>query len=125
MKAVMLAAGVGARLGRESADHPAKVLLRFGGKSLLQRHIEILKRQGVEGLVLGVGYHQDEIEQEIADLHAEDFVRTVFNKDFHQGNIVTLWTLRAELCSGGPGVAHGRRRPLRRGSAASSHHLPS
>ncbi len=102
MKAVMLAAGIGARLGSAVSERPPKALLRFGGKSLLQRHIESLRRQGVEELVLGVGYHQDEIEQEIADLCAEDFVRTVFNADYNDGNIVTLWTLRDELCCGGP-----------------------
>ncbi len=52
--------------------------------------------------MLGVGYHQEEIEQEIADLRAEDFVRTVFNENYDQGSIVTLWTLRDELCYGGP-----------------------
>ncbi len=62
MKAVMLAAGIGARLGPAVTEHPPKVLLRFGGKSLLQRHVEILRRQGIGELVLGVGYHQEEIE---------------------------------------------------------------
>ena len=107
MKAVMLAAGTGTRLGSATADHPPKVLLQFGGKSLLQRHIELLRRHGIEELVLGVGYHQEEIEREIAALSAEDFVRTVFNEDYNDGNIVTLWTLRDELCCGGTGVAHG------------------
>ena len=102
MKAVMLAAGIGSRLGPAVTEHPPKVLLRFGGKSLLQRHVEILRRHGIEELVLGVGYHQDEIEREIADLRAGDFVRTVFNEDYDEGNIVTLWTLRDELCYGGP-----------------------
>ena len=102
MKAVMLAAGTGARLGPALNEHPPKVLLRFGGKSLLQRHVEILRRHGIEELVLGVGYHHEEIEQEIAALCAEDFVRTVFNADFDEGNIVTLWALRDELCCGGP-----------------------
>ncbi len=102
MKAVMLAAGAGIRLGSAVAERPPKVLLRFGDKSLLQRHIEILMRHGVDELILGVGYQQDEIEQEIADLCAEDFVRTVFNKDYDEGNIVTLWSLRDELCCGEP-----------------------
>ena len=30
------------------------------------------------------------------------FVRTVYNKDYEEGNIVTLWTLRDELCCAGP-----------------------
>ncbi len=29
-------------------------------------------------------------------------MRTVFNEDYDQGSIVTLWTLRDELCFGGP-----------------------
>ena len=98
MKVVMLAAGVGSRLGFAGRDHPAKILLRFGGKSLLQYHIETLRGQGIDELVLGVGYHYQDINQEIAELGAQDFVRTVFNESYEEGNIVTLWTLRDELC---------------------------
>lgn len=102
MKAVMLAAGLGARLGTSKTRSSPKVLLRFGGKSLLQRHIDILKRHGIEEFVLGVGFHREEIDQEVAALGAEGYVRMVFNPDFEAGNIVTLWTLRDELCWGGP-----------------------
>ncbi len=102
MKVVMLAAGIGARLGFPTAIQPPKVLLRFGGKTLLQFHIEILKRHGIDELVLGVGYHHQDIERQIAALGAQDFVRTVFNEDYEEGNIVTLWALRNELRCGGP-----------------------
>jgi len=97
----MLAAGVGDRLGYASTRPPPKILLRFGGKSLLQYHIEILKQLGINELVLGVGYRHQDIEREIAALGAQHFVRTVFNKDYLQGSIVTLWTLRDELCGTG------------------------
>ncbi len=102
MKAIMLAAGVGARLGVASEKHKPKVLLSFGGKSLLQYHIEILMRRGLDELVLGVGYRHREIEREIATLGAGKFVRTVFNEDYEEGNIVTLWTMRDELRCGAP-----------------------
>jgi len=102
MRVVMLAAGVGARLGYTATKPPPKVLLRFGGKSLLQYHIEFLRRHGIDELVLGVGYHHQDIEREINALGAQDFVRTVFNKDYEEGNIVTLWALRDELCCGEP-----------------------
>ena len=98
----MLAAGIGVRLGNSGTRNVPKVLLRFGNKSLLQRHIDILKRNGIEELVLGVGFHREEIEQEIAALGAEGFVRTVFNPDYEAGSVVTLWTLRDELYRGGP-----------------------
>jgi choline kinase len=100
MKAIMLAAGVGERLGFSAADTLAKVLLRIDGKSLLQYHIEILRRQGISELVLGVGFHHQDIEREIAALGAQDYVRTVFNEKYREGNIVTLWTLRNELSCG-------------------------
>ena len=102
MKVVMLAAGIGSRLGNATIEHPPKILLQFGGKSLLQYHIEIFKRHGIDELVLGVGYHRQEIERQIAVLGAQDYVRTVFNEDYEEGNIVTLWVLRHELCCGGP-----------------------
>ena len=102
MKVVMLAAGIGARLGSNISEPPPKVLLRFGRKSLLEYHLEILREQGIDELVLGVGYKHDDIEQEIATLDAQDFVRTVFNKDYREGNIVTLWSLRDELRCGDP-----------------------
>ncbi len=102
MKVVMLAAGVGARLGYSATEYPPKILLRFGGKSLLQLHIDIFKRHGIDELVLGVGFHHQDIEREIEILGAQNFVRTVFNKDYDQGNIVTLWALRDEMCCGEP-----------------------
>jgi choline kinase len=102
MKVIMLAAGIGSRLGFSVTDYPAKILLRFGGKTLLQYHIEILRRHGIDELVLGVGYHHQDIDREILTLGAQDFVRTVFNKNYEEGNIVTLWTLREELCCDEP-----------------------
>lgn len=100
----MLAAGVGARLEHSAKEYPPKVLLRFGGMSLLQYHIDIFKRHGIDELVLGVGFHQQDIEREIEALGAQNFVRTVYNKDFNEGNIVTLWALRDEMCCGDPVV---------------------
>jgi choline kinase len=102
MKAVMLAAGIGARLGSKVTEPPPKVLLRFGGKSLLEYHLEILRQQGIDELVLGVGYRHHDIEREIMALGAQDFVRIILNEDYREGNIVTLWTLRDELRCGEP-----------------------
>ena len=96
----MLAAGVGVRLESTSPRPPPKVLLRFGGKSLLERHLQVLKHQGMDELVLGVGYEHTAIEREILTLGAQDFVRTVFNDKYREGSIVTLWNLRDELCCG-------------------------
>ena len=102
MKVVMLAAGIGSRLGATQEEQIPKVLLRFGGKSLLQRHIEIFQRRGIKEMVLAVGFRHEEVEREIAAIGAQDFVRTVLNKDYTEGNIVTLWTVREDLCTNEP-----------------------
>jgi choline kinase len=48
MKAVMLAAGIGAGLGNSRTLNLTKILLRFDDRSLQQHHIDILKRYGIE-----------------------------------------------------------------------------
>ena len=63
MKAVMLAAGKGVRLGNSDSELLPKVLLQFGGKTLLQRHVEILRCLGVDELVIGVGYPAEEVSK--------------------------------------------------------------
>jgi choline kinase len=100
MRALMLAAGVGERLG-DAADKPPKVLLHFGGASLLARHIALLRHAGIEALTLCVGYRADAVEAEIAACGAAGFVETVFNPDYREGSLVSLWTARAALEAGG------------------------
>ncbi len=63
MNAIMLAAEIGARLGFTATEPPAKILLRFGGESLLQYHIEFLQRHGIDKLVPGVGHKHQDIER--------------------------------------------------------------
>lgn len=101
MKALMLAAGEGRRLG-VSGPHPPKALLRFGRESLLSRHIGILRSLGVRELVLGVGHEAHLLEQEIAAIGATGFVRTVLNPDYRQGPVTTLHALGHELADGEP-----------------------
>ena len=101
MKAIILAAGVGARLVQPSGDPCPKVLLRFGGRTLLQRHIESLGRLGVREIVVGAGYRHDDIRREVERLGAGDAVRIVVNPDYEHGSIVTLWALREDLLAGG------------------------
>ena len=56
MKAIMLAAGVGSRLYGDDGNQPPKCLLEFGGKTLLNRHIDVLKSLGVDQLVMVVKF---------------------------------------------------------------------
>ena len=96
MRAIMLAAGIGRRL---DGRHPPKPLLSVGGKSLLERHIEVLRSRGVDHLVLIVGHRETELRGEVARLGAEDFVHLQRNPDYARGSILSLWCARATLSS--------------------------
>jgi len=98
--ALILAAGIGWRLGRGEA--PPKSLIRFDGRSLLERHLEILFAHGVDEVVVGIGYQAERVEAELERLGYGERVRTVPNADYHEGNIVTLWCLREHLERSGP-----------------------
>ncbi len=99
LKALMLAAGVGFRLDK-GPDHPPKVLLEFAGRTLLERHIAILRHFGVDGIVMVTGYRADDIHQTIAKLGAGDYIETIHNPDFTLGPVISLWTAREALTSG-------------------------
>ncbi len=95
----MLAAGVGSRLER-GPNPPPKVMLGFAGKSLLQRHVEILRHLGVGELVVVTGYRAEAIQRGIHEAGADGYVRTIHNPDFVRGTLLSLWTARKELMSG-------------------------
>lgn len=99
MRAIILAAGLGWRLGG-GQEQPPKCLLRFDGATLIERHLHALVAAGVRGVHVGVGYRAAEIEAEIARLQLPIPVRLVHNPDFREGNIVTLHTLRDAMLAG-------------------------
>jgi choline kinase len=101
MKAVILAAGVGRRLG--GADSIPKSMLEFGGKSLLRRHLDVLNRSGIRDITVVTGHRSDVIEAEIARVQS-DAIQTCRNPRYREGSIVSLWTARDILKGGDPVV---------------------
>ncbi len=100
MRAAILGAGVGRRLNQP--ELPPKVLLRFGGESLIGRHARILRACGVQRIDLVVGHRAEAVEQEIAAIGAGDMVFTHLNPDYERGAIVSLWRLSEAFSSGEP-----------------------
>ncbi len=99
MRAVILAAGVGARLG-SGEDYPPKAMLRFADRTLLSRHLEVLRHCGLDEVVIVTGYRAKLFEKAVAPQKAEGFVRTIMNPDFRLGSILSLWTAREILHCG-------------------------
>ena len=99
MKAIILAAGVGRRLGKDGEIQP-KCLLRFNGKSLLERHLDYLCYCQIDTVAIAVGYQAEMIQDEIKRVGAETWVTTIYNPDYTQGSLISLWTLREHLAAG-------------------------
>lgn len=96
MKTLLLAAGIGERLGEASANQP-KCLLEFAGKTLLQRHICILRHIGINEIIIITGYRSDLVEREIASTGNDGDIRIVRNPDYCKGSIISMLVGLQEL----------------------------
>lgn len=88
MKTIILAAGIGRRLGDHSENRP-KCLLEFNGKSLLQRHLEILHYYGMNDIVIVTGFESDIIKSALSDID-ENQAELCFNPEFAKGSILSM-----------------------------------
>ncbi|MEA2030718.1 MAG: phosphocholine cytidylyltransferase family protein [candidate division Zixibacteria bacterium] len=85
MTGVILAAGVGARLG---VSHPKGLLELPTGETILGRQVRLMRDAGIEKIIIVVGYHREEIES------ALDNVRFVHNAHYDETN-----TAKSLLCA--------------------------
>ena len=99
MKAIILAAGRGERLGEAAGGRP-KCLLQYGGKTLLQRHIEILDGLGVARIFVVTGYGRDQIFEALSELDCRTPVTTLTNLKFEWGSVVSLFQASEALSDG-------------------------
>lgn len=100
MKAIILAAGVGRRLYGDDSRQPPKSLLRFGGKTLMRRHVETLADAGVDGIAVVVGFEADAVLAEARASAPPGLVTGRLNPRFREGSVVSLWTAQDVLLAG-------------------------
>ncbi len=96
MKAVMLAAGVGRRLRALTRSRP-KCLIDIGGRSLLYRAFDALRRCGVTRICLVVGYQRTLIHEAVAAYPFPLDAACVVNAGFERGSVGSLWAARREM----------------------------
>jgi len=80
MKAIIYAAGRGTRL---QSDSP-KILLEFGGKTLLEWHALRLREAGVREIVLVTGHLREQVAEVLPD------ICEIVNPRFHEGSLLSL-----------------------------------
>ena len=97
MKAIILSAGQGSRLGHLTDDRP-KCLIDFAGKTLLERQLDALEANGVGEAVVVTGFRDDQIEADLARRTGGSAVRTIYNPFYKVAdNTGSLYMARHEL----------------------------
>jgi choline kinase len=97
MKAIILSAGQGSRLGGLVSDRP-KCLIDFNGRTLLDRQLDTLAANGIEEAVVVTGFKDDRIEEALAKRGRGPRVRTIFNPFYKVAdNTGSLYMARDEL----------------------------
>ena len=95
MRAIICAAGRGVRLG---ADRP-KVLLEFGGRTLLEWHLIRLKECRLDEVIVVTGFEREQIGKRLAELSARYGlqIRELINARFEEGSALTLAAAADEI----------------------------
>ena len=101
MRAIILAAGRGLRLQQADDRQMPKCLLQFGGMSLLERHLRLLRQAGVQEVVLALGYRHERIEAELDRLNWLPRPQIVLNPRFELGSVLTVHSVGEALTRGG------------------------
>jgi choline kinase len=97
IKAIILAAGRGTRMGEYGADKP-KGLIELAGRSLLQHQVDTLRHAGIMDIIVVTGYRYEQIQ--IAG------VRTYHNPDYATTNMVESLMCASEELDGDVVVAY-------------------
>src|SRR5688500_1635414 len=100
MKAIILSAGQGSRLGHLTDDRP-KCLIDFGGRTLLDRQLDTLAANGIGQAIVVTGFRDGEIEAALERRRKAGegpAVETVFNPFYKVAdNTGSLYMAREHL----------------------------
>ncbi|MBL9139684.1 MAG: phosphocholine cytidylyltransferase family protein [Verrucomicrobiales bacterium] len=105
MTAIIYAAGRATRLGPAYAQRP-KIMIEFGGLSLLERHVICLADVGIQRVVVVTGHCREAIASELPRIAREHRVEVVecFNPDFGEGSVISLAVSFPEIEASKDGV---------------------
>ncbi|MDE7313644.1 MAG: aminotransferase class I/II-fold pyridoxal phosphate-dependent enzyme [Eubacterium sp.] len=95
MQAVILAAGMGRRLG-ELTKGQAKCMVKVNGISLIERMLHILDSKGLSRIVIVVGYQSIRLKEAVASFEIHTPICYVENTAFEKTNNIYSLALAAE-----------------------------
>lgn len=95
--ALLLAAGTGTRLRPLTLNAP-KCLTLVGGKPILERLVDSLRDQGIDRLIVVIGYQGDRIREFLRQNAGDMSIDYVTNVDYAStNNIYSLWLARDQI----------------------------
>ena len=95
MRGIILAAGKGSRLNGTAGESP-KCLVKVGGETLIERQIRMLRRAGIDDIVVVVGCQAEQVRRACG----QD-ITYVENSEYAQTNsMYSLWLARPLLYEG-------------------------
>lgn len=92
MKAIILAAGLGSRLGEKARGLP-KALQKVGSRTLIEHQLEALSAEGVGPVVVVVGHAEDKIRTALG----ESVEYVVNSRPDETNSLYSLWLARSWL----------------------------
>ena len=97
MQSIILAAGLGSRLG-ELTKECTKCMVKINGITLIERMLRQLDRYGMDRIIIVTGYKGDILKDYVQDLRINTPIVFVDNSDYrHTNNIYSLWLTREFL----------------------------
>lgn len=97
MQSIILAAGLGSRLG-ELTKECTKCMVKINGITLIERMLRQLDRYGMDRIIIVTGYKGDILKDYVQNLRINTPVVFVDNSDYrHTNNIYSLWLAREFL----------------------------
>ncbi|MCM1022115.1 MAG: aminotransferase class I/II-fold pyridoxal phosphate-dependent enzyme [Muribaculum sp.] len=94
MQAIILAAGMGRRLGPLTADN-TKCMVEVNGQCLIDRMLSQLSKLNLSKIVIITGYEGEKLRKHVIAHHCELKIEFVDNPVFeHTNNIYSLWLAR-------------------------------
>jgi histidinol-phosphate/aromatic aminotransferase/cobyric acid decarboxylase-like protein/choline kinase len=97
MQALMLAAGMGKRLGKYTEEY-TKCMVKIGGKTLLERTVEALKEAEIKKIIMVVGYKCDTLIEYVKNNITDMEFEFIYNYDYSStNNIYSLYLAKDQL----------------------------
>ena len=97
MKAVILAAGRGKRMGNLGEKIP-KCMIKYKGKTLIARNLRILIDNNINNISIVVGYYKEKLIEHVKTFFPETKINFIDNKEYlNKENIYSVWCGKDEF----------------------------